>query len=396
MRLLCSILTLSSTNKGGVDIDRDTSTDDYFNDEDRSSSEERKLCSLMTKNSSGGVVSNAFRDALACHVYMLYSLLSALENSVKHNNEKTSQSRSEQADAVEAREVCAATMLFVARTMGDEKSKLWKQGVVDEGIVALPCRVAYQMMENSKNVTLRKAASGDTALEILAVTLDSAATVVMNTIVGALVDLLHSFDYIASMVCELCCLTKKCDQLASEILRGFGNIDVSSASGDTNGKASGVNTFAPFISELASKRPELVVANLTSILPFLGSDTYQLRSATVTAIGYVLASDQLKETSESYKTSDSGNSENLQKDNENMKRRKTQLSLLDILEKRVYDNTSFTRTAALKSWAFLICNDAVPLDRVLSVTSLAIDRLQDKSVYVRRTAMQVCHKVYFL
>ena len=390
VRLLCSVLVLSA--KGGACHDAlvNQSFDDEANDSD-----EIKTPSQIEKAGFGVVVSNSFLDALACHVYMLYSLLSALENSIKHNNEKSSQSRSDQADAAEAREICANSMLLVARTMGEQNSSLWKQGVADEDIVALPCRVAYQMIENSKNVALRKAASGDAALEILAITLDNSASIVMNTIVGALVDLLHSFDHVAAMVAELCCQTRESDQLVRELLRGFGRMDVSKSSSDANGKFSGVSNFAPFISELASKKPGLVLDNLSSILPFLGSEVYQLRSAIVTAFGYILASDELKEISESTVMADPhGGSSQV---DENSKRRKTQNSLLDILEKRVYDNTSFTRAAALKCWAYLICSDAIPLNRVLSVTSLAIDRLQDKSVNVRRTAMQVRNSslVYF-
>jgi len=69
--------------------------------------------------------------------------------------------------------------------------------------------------------------------------------------------------------------------------------------------------------------------------------------------------------------------------------KKTHNALLDVLSERVYDVTSFTRVAALKTWAHLISSDCLPLDRVISVTELAIDRLQDKASSVRRNSMQV-------
>ena len=51
--------------------------------------------------------------------------------------------------------------------------------------------------------------------------------------------------------------------------------------------------------------------------------------------------------------------------------------------------SSFTRVAVLKAWISVTQNGALPLERLMLVTSLAIDRLQDKTVMVRRSSMQV-------
>ena len=387
--------------------------------------------------------SESFRDALVCHVYMLYSILSGFEMSVKHNNvihsnnSNNRNARNEMADFAIAREMCAMSMLQVARAIAEKRFLLWKHGVPDEDVIALPCRVAYLMLENSKNATLRKNASGDAALEILTTTFNTftsndsslgGSSSVINTIVGALVDLLHSFDHIAPIVAEMCCKLKTKESsklLASELLRGFGRMDVplssttdNSNSNNGKAKASGVNNFAPFISELALKRPNLVLDSISFILPLLSSEAYQIRSSVVTALGYILASDLLLKKMEDNndivavsdqeqgtigKNNYAFNNDEEEKqehdldiyERDDAQRLKTQQSLLDVLEKRVYDNTSFTRSATMKSWAYIICNDALPLDRVQSVTKLAIDRLQDKSVYVRRTAIQVCSGLYF-
>ena len=63
--------------------------------------------------------------------------------------------------------------------------------------------------------------------------------------------------------------------------------------------------------------------------------------------------------------------------------------LLDILTERSHDVSSFTRGTVLKTWATLIEAQALPVKRLIPVTALAIDRLQDKTVIVRRNAMQV-------
>lgn len=387
--------------------------------DDSSLSEDDENCDASfkkVKHTGKPVVHEAFTDALACHVYMLYSLHSTLEVGAKHNNScksSTSSSnnnkngRHEIADAAEARILCAEAMLEVAVALHEYTSTLWKLGVANEDVIGLPCRVAYQMIENSINVTSRRAASGDVAIKILAVSLDSpAASILMNTIVGALVDLMHSFEHVAPMIADLCCRTKKEETamtLSNELLRGFGQIDIV---GTGDAKASGIKFFAPFISELALKKPRLVLANISLLLPYLGSDSYHLRSAIVTAIGYFVSAHkasiddgikadhlssydkrQLKHEAEDDENSASTNNHTIRKTDGNIDNNIS--SLLDLLEARVYDNTSFTRSATLKSWAYLISCDAIPLDRILSVTKLAIDRLQDRSVHVRRSAMQV-------
>ena len=68
---------------------------------------------------------------------------------------------------------------------------------------------------------------------------------------------------------------------------------------------------------------------------------------------------------------------------------KTRASLFDILCDRTRDITSFTRAASLKVLNDLTEKQSLPLDRVMPVTAIAIDRLQDKTVMVRRNAMQV-------
>ena len=78
----------------------------------------------------------------------------------------------------------------------------------------------------------------------------------------------------------------------------------------------------------------------------------------------------------------------------NQKHTKTRDKLLDILTEHAYDVSSYTRVAVLKTWANIIEKQSLPVKRIVPVTSLAIDRLQDKTVMVRRNAMQVRDDVY--
>ena len=66
-----------------------------------------------------------------------------------------------------------------------------------------------------------------------------------------------------------------------------------------------------------------------------------------------------------------------------------QMSLLDILEERSHDVSSYTRSAVLKAWISLTQSGTLPVERVIPVTVMAIDRLQDKTVIVRKQSLQV-------
>lgn len=357
-------------------------------------------------NSSSFVVSQSFRDALACHIYMLFTVMFLTESKEKlgkslnsatssssgrggsKSKSKSSKSKGHNTDVEDlaaSRAACAEAMHHASLAMSEHKSRLWRRGVVDEAVVGLPCRIAYQMLESSTGVIARKASSGDAALQMIAATVDSAPCL-LNTVVAALVDLLHTYDHIAPLVAELCCIVNE-QVLATELLREIGRLDTTEGSNDTGGKASGIKNIAPFISELAAVRPRVVLSNISLLLPHLDSEPYIMRSAIVNSIGHILVRED--------QTLMENNDDNGGRDEENKDERhvvnmaKTRSSLFDILCERTCDITSFTRAAALKVLNDLTEKQSLPLDRIMPVTAIAIDRLQDKAVMVRRYAMQV-------
>ena len=347
------------------------------------------------------VVSQEFRDAFACHLYMLFSIMFLMESEARignstsakppvrgggRKNRKTSaDSPVEGEDTVQMRAVCADAMLVAAKSMGKNRSRLWKRGVGDESVVVLPCRIAYQMLESASGVIARKAASGDTALGMIAATVDSSDSV-MGTVVAALMDLMHSYEHLAPLCAELCTLVST-NRLPVELIREVGRLDTSgiSASESAN-KASGIKFVAPFVCELALHRPQIVLANISHLLQHLATDPYYLRSAILTALGHIIEyiGRALKPSSPGDSSTDATESEtspgNLQK---------SRAALLDILQERSHDISSYTRSAVLKSWIRLAHSGSIPVERIPLVTTMAIDRLQDKTVIVRKQSLQV-------
>jgi len=327
------------------------------------------------------VVPQTFRDAFACHLYMLFSIMFFVESeakvgkSIKSKGEKGGESNF----TLSSRAACADAMMAAAKSMAKNRAKLWRRGVPDEAVVILPCRIAFQMLESATGVAARKNANADAAMAMISATVDSTDTV-MSTIVAALMDLMHSYEHIAPLCAEICCMVSEnpTNRLALELLREIGRLNTNGlAGGETGGKASGIRNVAPFLSHLASLRPRIVLANIAHLMPHLNSEVYNLRSALVAAISNILSSpDGLKEN-----TDHEGHA--MPSDS------KSRSNLLEILQERVHDVSSFTRSAVLKAWIQVVQSQSLPVAWFVPVTELAIDRLRDKTIMVRRQSMQL-------
>ena len=341
------------------------------------------------------VMSQSFRDAFACHLYMLFSIMFFAESEAKVGNSLKAgaggngrkSDKSAEADAVAAtRAACADAMLVATEAMAKNRNKLWRRGVPDEAVVVLPCRIAFQMLESATGVFARKASSADQAMGMIAATTISTEGLT-STIVAALMDLMHSYEHMASLCAELCCMVSvksTSNTLAVELLREIGRLNTRGlAGGDTGGRASGIRNVAPFISHLASVQPRTVLNTIAHLMPHLNSEVYNLRSAIVTAISNILSHPEgLKEGG----TPEDGF---VGESNERQDAAKTRGALLDILTERILDVSSFTRSATLKAWIKVVQSGSLPVERFIPVTALAIDRLQDKTIMVRKQSMQV-------
>lgn len=377
----------------------------YDRKNDAPVNESQKSSTTTHGGAAGVVVSQQFRDAFACHLYMLFSVMFFMESEAKIGSGlKTGGTTSggkggrggdkhaarEAEEVIRMRATCADAMLVAAQSMSRNRNRLWKRGVPDETVVVLPCRIAYQMLESATGILARKAASGDAALAMIAATVDSCDSL-MGTISAALMDMLHSYEHMAPLCAELCSMVseKPTNRLAIEVIREIGRLDTSSVA--DAGKASGIKNVAPFIPELALCRPRLVLSNIAHLLPHLDSEPYCLRSAIVTALGHLV-----EHIGKSLQPNDPnavgpGDIPPSTEENGTTKSslEKSRGTLLEILTARSHDVSSYTRSAVLKAWINLVQSGSLPVQRVIAVTLLAIDRLQDKTVIVRKQSLQV-------
>jgi len=310
-------------------------------------------------------VPSSFRSAWACHLYMLYTFLVFFEGEQKGHKLTD--------DLVGMRRSVADTFLIAAATMHKHRNNLWPRGVADEAVVVLPIRVAYGWLEISTGVLSRKTGCGDQALKILAETIDGCdGSSILTMITAALMDLMHSFEHVAGLVAELCEMVREdpVNRLAIELLREISRLEGNGSTG------SGIKHVAPFLCRLAAVRPKLVWQHLSQLTPQLSAEPYNLRSSIVTAISHIAA--WLHKQMQAEMSSDSIKS-----------MASAQKQLLDLLATRVHDVSSYTRSTVMKAWISLVENECLPKDRFLSVTNLAMDRLKDKTVMVRKQSMQL-------
>jgi condensin complex subunit 1 len=376
----------------------------------------------------------AFREAFACHLYMLFQIMFITEseaaanaqlgvgvgtrgagngktNNVNNNNNKKQTEQQPKDPIVHRRLVCAEAMVTATTAMAEKKHWLWKRGVPDEAVVLLPVRIAFVMLERATGVLARKAACADAAMQMIATTFDAFETTCRTFVVAGLLDLMHNQEHMAAITAELCSLSTSSfsaslssDRLAVELLREYGRLD-GSGTELVKGAGSGNKHVAPFVSELASRKPRWVLQQASHVLGHFQSESYPFRSALVTAIGHILEylheeSKNEPENNVSYQPpqtaaedNDDGNSVSIATTTTTtappLDIQKARATLLDLLSQRIYDVSSYTRSTALKAWINLVTAGALPKERVLQVTKMAMDRLHDKTVMVRKQALQV-------
>eukprot|EP00899_Mesostigma_viride_P025352 jgi/Mesvir1/6000/Mv00748-RA.2 len=232
----------------------------------------------------------------------------------------------------------------------------------------------------------------------------------LDPVVSSLVHLLHAREHAAPLLADVAAhaATSLSDaSLASGLLREVGRTDPREYTRDPNG----CRNVGAFIGELAEKLPRLVANNLSVLLPHLqGGEAYALRSAIVGVVGQLLctvfsdagagtnannsnnggSNDAGSGSGSGSAGAGNGPTDGPEATNANsIARLRNKQALLDLLMERARDVNAYTRTKVLQTWASLAERRAIPLGSWNAVASLACGRLEDKSAFVRRAALQL-------
>eukprot|EP00887_Chlorella_sp_A99_P003643 scaffold7.g3643.t1 len=144
-----------------------------------------------------------------------------------------------------------------------------------------------------------------------------------------------------------------------------------------SGEKAGVRSVAALVEELAERLPRFMAGQIALLLPHLGGKAYSLRQGIVHAIGHLVHlayGDAVADAADAQGAA---------------ARLRSKQHLLDVLYRRIWDQSSYVRMAVLKTWAHLAEKKAVPLGHWQVVTRMAVGRLEDKSSLVRKEALRL-------
>uniref|UniRef100_A0A8C0ZF30 Condensin complex subunit 1 n=1 Tax=Cyanistes caeruleus TaxID=156563 RepID=A0A8C0ZF30_CYACU len=245
--------------------------------------------------------------------------------------------------------------------------QLWGGLAVEEEFFSLMTGSCYRILENPSIGLQRYRVTREAVTHLLAAALVHCDHMFSATL--KITQMLQHFEHVAPVFAQAVSLWAKeygLKSLVGELLREIGQ----KCPQDLAREASGVKGYATFISELAEQIPTLVLSNMSVLLPHLDGESYMMRNAILAAMAEVLVQvlngDQLEEAA-----------------------RGTRDKFLDILQAHVCDVHSFVRSRVLQLFTRIVQCKALPLTQFQSAVSLAVGRLQDKSVIVVKNAIQL-------
>ncbi|XP_064500638.1 condensin complex subunit 1 isoform X2 [Pseudopipra pipra] len=315
----------------------------------------------------------AHLNALKMNCYLLTSLVDAFEmetlkNSLseadpggknKKNHAKTSGSFWE-----EERE---RVLQLLTQVLQLDLRQLWGGLSVEEEFVSLMTGSCYRILENPSIGLQKYRAIREAVTHLLAGALIHCGRMFSATL--KITQMLQHFEHVAPVFAQAVSLWAKeygLKSLVGELLREIGQ----KCPQDLAREASGVKGYSTFVTELAGEIPALLLSNMSVLLHHLDGESYMMRNAILAAMAealmQVLNGDELEEAA-----------------------RGTRDKFLSMLQAHVCDVHSFVRSRVLQLFTRIVQCKALPLTHFQSVVSLAVGRLNDKSVIVVKNAIQL-------
>ncbi|XP_065442007.1 condensin complex subunit 1 isoform X5 [Chrysemys picta bellii] len=245
--------------------------------------------------------------------------------------------------------------------------RLWCGLVVEEEFISLVTGSCYRILEKPSISHQKHRATREAVMHLLAVALTHYDHMLSATL--KITQMLQHFEHVAPVFAgavSLWATEYGMKSMVGELLREIGQ----KCPQDLTRDASGVKGYAAFLTELAEQIPMIVLSNMSVLLHHLDGESYVMRNAILTAMAemllQVLSGDQLEEAA-----------------------RGTRDQFLDTLQAHLCDVNGFVRSRVLQLFTRIVQRKALPLARFQAVVSLAVGRLQDRSVTVAKNAIQL-------
>ncbi|NWZ31639.1 CND1 protein, partial [Asarcornis scutulata] len=315
---------------------------------------------------------SAHLSALKMNCYVLTGLLEAFEKETSKNGlvevdpggkNKKNRAKVSESSWEEERE---PLLRLLNQLLQLDLRRLWG-GVVEEDFVNLVTGVCYRILGNPTIGHQKYRATRDAVTHLLATALSHYDHMFSATL--KITQMLQHSEHVAPVFVRAVTVWATeygLKSIVGELLREIGQKNPQDLSRDT----SGVKGYATFITELAEQNPALVLSNMSVLLRHLDGESYVMRNAILAAMTEVLLQvlngDQLEEVA-----------------------RGTRDHFLSMLQAHICDINGFVRSRVLQLFTRIVQGKALPLTQFQSVVSLAVGRLQDRSVVVVKNAIQL-------
>uniref|UniRef100_A0A8B9VEQ1 Condensin complex subunit 1 n=1 Tax=Anas zonorhyncha TaxID=75864 RepID=A0A8B9VEQ1_9AVES len=312
---------------------------------------------------------SAHLSALKMNCYVLTGLLEAFEKQTSKNGlvevdpGGKNRAKGSESSWEEERE---PLLRLLNQLLQLDLRRLWG-GVVEEDFVNLVTGVCYRILENPTIGHQKYRATRDAVTHLLATALTHYDHLFSATL--KITQMLQHSEHVAPVFVRAVTVWATeygLKSIVGELLREIGQKNPQDLSRDT----SGVKGYATFITELAEQNPALVLSNMSVLLRHLDGESYVMRNAILAAMTEVLLQvlngDQLEEVA-----------------------RGTRDHFLSMLQAHICDINGFVRSRVLQLFTRIVQGKALPLTQFQSVVSLAVGRLQDRSVVVVKNAIQL-------
>ncbi|XP_066469890.1 condensin complex subunit 1 [Tiliqua scincoides] len=310
-------------------------------------------------------------NALRMNCYVLVRLVEAFEAETGKSSlvglDSKRKSKKSQAKSFLWEEERQPVIQLLTQLLQLDLHRLWNGLVVEEEFIGLVTGCCYRILENPSLGHQKHQPTREAVIHLLGVALLRYNHMLSATL--KVTQMLQHFEHVAPVFVRAVSVWIKdygMKSIVGELLREIGQKCPQELARDT----SGAKGYTAFLAELAEQIPAIVLANMSVLLHHLDGESYGMRNAILAAMTeallQVLNGEQLEETA-----------------------RSTRDQFLDTLQAHTCDVHGFVRSRVLQLFTRIVQQKALPLTRFQAVVSLAVSRLQDKSVTVVKNAIQL-------
>ena len=274
----------------------------------------------------------------------------------------------------------APCLQLVHRMVAMDQSKLWSMGVVSEPFQSLSWALALKVLEAKPAAEEVKAVCMNIVSD--SVPAFSVSSGSLSSLCARLVDGLMRAEHMAELVAQMS-TREQCAGVAKELFAEIAHWNMASLS------PTSCKNVGSFLEEFAAARPALMTAFMPLVKHHVDCAAHQIRTSMLRAMGSVVMHIHSLMAQQGEAPAGAAEGDQHGRGDNTTQLARTRDALLDLLVERTHDVSYFTRAAVLKVWCSLLEAQALPLSAVAAVTDVAVDRLQDKTVNVRKNAVGV-------